>query len=79
MRSGISIAVTPEDRLRLEAIAGDGNAKQKHVKRAKVILLTTHTEEHYALSALQAGVKGTSSRPRRRRIWWPRFARCCGS
>jgi hypothetical protein len=35
-----SITVTPEDRLRLEAIVGDRNAKQKHVKRAKVILAT---------------------------------------
>src|SRR3977135_213553 len=40
MRAGISITVTPEDRLRLEAIVGDRNAKQKHVKRAKVILAT---------------------------------------
>ena len=40
MRAGISITVTLEDRLRLEAIVGDRNAKQKHVKRAKVILAT---------------------------------------
>ena len=40
MRAGISITVTPEDRLRLEAIVGDRNAKQKHVKRAKVLLAT---------------------------------------
>src|SRR5262245_1843319 len=40
MRTGISFSVTPRDRLRLEAIVGDRNAKQKHVKRAKVILAT---------------------------------------
>ena len=40
MRAGISITVTSGDRLRLEAIVGDRNAKQKHVKRAKVILAT---------------------------------------
>jgi transposase len=40
MRAGISITVTPDDRRRLEAIVGDRNAKQKHVKRAKVILAT---------------------------------------
>jgi winged helix-turn helix protein len=40
MRTGISFAVTTQDRLRLEAIVGDRNAKQKHVKRAKVILAT---------------------------------------
>jgi transposase len=40
MRAGISFTVTPEDRLRLEAIVRDRNAKQKHVKRAKAILAT---------------------------------------
>src|SRR5262245_18223020 len=40
MRIGISFSVTPRDRLRLEAIVGDRNAKQKHVRRAKVILAT---------------------------------------
>src|SRR5882672_870881 len=40
MRTGISITVTPDDRLRLMAIVGDRNAKQKHVKRAKVIMAT---------------------------------------
>jgi hypothetical protein len=38
--SRISMTVTLEDRLRLEAVVGDRNAKQKHVKRAKVILAT---------------------------------------
>ena len=38
MRAGIEITVTPEDRRRLEAIARDRNAAQKHVVRAKVIL-----------------------------------------
>ena len=40
MRAGISITVTAGDRLLLEAIVADRNAKQKHVKRAKVILAT---------------------------------------
>ena len=40
MRTGISITVTAEDRGLLEAIVRDRNAKQKHVKRAKVILAT---------------------------------------
>ena len=40
MRTGLSFAVTTGGRLRLEAIVGDRNAKQKHVKRAKVILAT---------------------------------------
>ncbi len=33
--------VTPEDRRQLEATAGDRNAPQKHVWRAKIILLAT--------------------------------------
>ena len=40
MRAGIEITVTAEDRLRLEALARDRNAAQKHVARAKVILAT---------------------------------------
>ena len=40
MRAGIEITVTPEDRRRLEVIARDRNAAQKHVPRAKVILAT---------------------------------------
>src|SRR5665213_394964 len=41
MRAGISITVTPEDRLRLETIAQDRNSPQKHVWRARIIMLTT--------------------------------------
>jgi transposase len=40
MRAGIVVNVTPEDRRELEAIAGDRNAPQKHVWRAKIILAT---------------------------------------
>src|SRR5512132_2158937 len=40
MRAGISITVTPEDRVRLESVVGDRNSPQKHVWRARIILLT---------------------------------------
>jgi transposase len=40
MRAGISITVTPEDRLRLEAVARDRNSPQKHLWRARIIMLT---------------------------------------
>jgi transposase len=40
MRAGISIIVTPDDRLRLQAIVGIATRSRKHVKRAKVILAT---------------------------------------
>lgn len=40
MRAGIEIAVTPEDRRRLQAIASDRNTPQKHAARARVVLAT---------------------------------------
>jgi transposase len=40
MRTGISISITRSDRQRLEAIARDRNAPQKHVWRATIVLLS---------------------------------------
>jgi len=40
MRTGISISMTPNDRRRLAANARDRNSPQKHVWRARIILLT---------------------------------------
>jgi transposase len=40
MRKGITIWVTPADRVRLETIARDRNSPQKHVWRARIVLLT---------------------------------------
>jgi DNA invertase Pin-like site-specific DNA recombinase len=40
MRTGISIKVTAEDRRRLEAIVSNRNTPQKHVWRARIVLLT---------------------------------------
>jgi transposase len=40
MRKGITIAVTSADRVRLDAIARDRNSPQKHVWRARIVLLT---------------------------------------
>ncbi|MCP5084119.1 MAG: IS630 family transposase [Alphaproteobacteria bacterium] len=40
MRTGISFEVSPSDRRRLEGIVGDRNAAQKHVWRARIILLS---------------------------------------
>ena len=40
MRSGISISVSAADRRRLETIVADRNTPQKHVWRARIILLT---------------------------------------
>jgi transposase len=40
MREGITVAVSGADRARLEAIVGDRNSPQKHVWRARIVLLT---------------------------------------
>src|SRR5579859_7825823 len=40
MRAGISIVVSSSDRRRLEAVVKDRNARQKHVWRAEIVLLT---------------------------------------
>jgi transposase len=40
MRAGIVVSVTPQDRIRLEAILTDGNTRQKHAARARVIVAT---------------------------------------
>ena len=40
MRTGIPIAVSAADRRRLAAIVADRNAAQKHVWRARIVLLT---------------------------------------
>lgn len=40
MRSGVSITVSPADRRRLEAIVADRKSAQKHVWRARIVLLT---------------------------------------
>ena len=40
MRTGISITLKPSDRRRLKALVRDRNAPQKHVWRAKIVLLS---------------------------------------
>ena len=44
MRKGISITVTPADRVRLQSIIRDRNSPQKHVWRARIIVLTADSE-----------------------------------
>ena len=50
MRKGISIAVTPADRVRLEAIVRDRNSPQKHVWRARIVLLTAEGQGTSAIT-----------------------------
>ena len=40
MREGITVAVSAAERARLEAIVADRNSPQKHVWRARIVLLT---------------------------------------
>ncbi|MCE3247357.1 MAG: hypothetical protein K0R41_1182, partial [Geminicoccaceae bacterium] len=40
MRKGIKVEVAADDRARLEAIVADRNHRQKHVERARIVLLT---------------------------------------
>ena len=42
MRAGISITLSPPDRKRLQALANDRNAAQKHAWRAEIVLLSAN-------------------------------------
>src|SRR5271168_658472 len=49
MRKGITTEVTPADRARLQSIIRDRNSPQKHVWRARIIILTADGEGTTAL------------------------------
>jgi len=68
MRSGISISVSAAGRRRLEAIIADRNASQKHVWRARIILLTDDGLGTNAIMAATGVSKTTVWR------WQARFA-----
>ena len=40
MRRGVEVRLGPGDRERLEAVIGSGNSRQKHVWRARIVLLS---------------------------------------
>jgi transposase len=67
MRSGISISVSAADRRRLEAIVADRNTPQKHVWRARIVLLTADGLGTNAVMAATAKSKTTVWR------WQERF------
>jgi hypothetical protein len=68
MRTGISITVSASDRRRLAAIVADRNAAQKHVWRARIILLTADDLVTQAIIAATGKSKTTVWR------WQQRFA-----
>lgn len=68
MRTGISITVSASDHRRLEAIVFNRNAAQKHVWRARIILLTAEGLGTHAIMAATGKSKTTVWR------WQERFA-----
>ncbi len=68
MRTGISLAVTAEDRRRLGAILADRYTPQKHVWRARIVLLTAAGAGTNAIMR-EAGVSKTV-------VWRCRSASC---
>ena len=46
MRKGVEVRLGPGDRERLEAVIGSGNSPQKHVWRARIVLLSAAGGRH---------------------------------
>ena len=40
MRTGVTVQLSPEDRVRLNALVADRNTPKKHAWRAEIVLLT---------------------------------------
>ncbi|MEA1831265.1 IS630 family transposase [Methylobacterium durans] len=59
MRTGISFTLTTSDRNRLEALVADGNTAQKHVWRARIVLLSAAGQGTHAIMR-EAGVAKTA-------------------
>jgi transposase len=68
MRNGVSVSVSTADRRRLEAIVADRNTAQKHVWRARIVLLTADGDGTTAIMAATGKSKTTVWR------WQERFA-----
>ena len=60
MRTGVHFKVSEEQRRQLEAIAADGNSRQKHAARARIILLSDDGFGTMAIMA-KAGVSSKST------------------
>ena len=69
MRTGVDFDVSDEQRRRLEAIAGGGNSKVKHARRARIVLLTDDGLGTMAVMAETGSAKATVWR------WQERFMR----
>ena len=71
MRSGVSISVSAADRERLEAIVADRNTPQKHVWRARIVLLTADSLGTNAVMAATGKSKTCVWRWQERFMQWP--------
>jgi hypothetical protein len=70
MRKGIEVRFGPGDRERLEAVIGSGNSPQKHVWRARIVLLSAAGVGTIAIHR-QTG-KANRRSAAGRRASWPR-------
>jgi hypothetical protein len=64
MKKGIEVRLGPGDRERLEAVVGSGNSPQKHVWRARIVLLTriSHTGGVFGRQISAAGDRAGEER-----------------
>ena len=69
MRKGLSISVSSSDRRRLEAIVADRNTPQKHVWRARIMLLTADGVGTNVIAAASLSKTAVWR-------WQERFAQC---
>jgi transposase len=67
MRSGVSVELTKSDRAQLEALIADRNTPQKHVWRARIVLLSDEGAGTHAIMAATSTSKTTVWR------WQERF------
>jgi len=67
MRTGNTLTLSPSDRQRLEAVVADRNTPQKHVWRARIVLLSAEGVGTNAIMAATGIAKGTVRR------WQKRF------
>ena len=70
MKKGIEVPLGPGDRERLEAVIGSGNSRQKHVWRARMVLLSADGSAPWRSSARPARESRRSGGGRRG--LWPR-------
>jgi hypothetical protein len=59
MRTSIVGEVTAADRVRLEAVVADRNSSQKHVWRARIVLLTA---EGHGIAEIMRRIEGQDGR-----------------